>query len=260
MRILLALSCLLAISCDLGARAIDIALVPSPDLTTEAELRANITHLEYVLDSPDGLYDPEDAVVRDDLSIEDADNDPSDLELVARVPFPRGFPDVRIAEGGLPDVRIDVRVRGFTADDVLYAEGTVRNLRFRSGVQNVSVPFDVRPEHQAPRVGVLQLIPNPPCGAPTLLVIFSRAIEPSSALAAPAIVFSPGGLPRSISIEATGTVAQVGVPLDVLEPGVSRYDVEIGDGIHTADGAAFDQVPTTTGNDTFRATFVSPCR
>jgi hypothetical protein len=257
---LLALACLLAISCDLRARAIDVTLVPSPDLTTRADLHANVARLEFVIDSPSGLYGPEDAMTRGNLSVEDADNNPSDLELVARVPFDRGFPSVRITEGGLPDVPIDVRVRGFTSDDVLYAEGTVRNLDFQGGVQNVRVAFDVRPEHQPPRVGVLQLIPNPPCGAPTMLVIFSRPIDPGTALAMPAIRFTPGGLPRSISIEATGTVAQVGVPLAVLEPDVAQYEIEIGEGIHTEDDVAFDQVPTTAQPDTFRTAFLPPCR
>lgn len=260
MRRLLALLCLLIVACERRTTAIDLRLVPSADLTTREELHANVARLEYVIDSPAGLYPPDRATTVGSVSIEDADLDPTDLELVARLPFSRGFPDVRIVEGSLPDVPLDIRVRGLTSEGIPYAEGIVRNVRPERGVAEVDVRFDVRPEHQPPRVGVLQSIPNPPCGAPVLLVVFSRPVDATTTLRADAVRFTPGGLPRSVSVDASGTVAQIGVPLDVIEPGVSQYSVEIGGGIRTLDGVPFDQVPTTEASDLFSATFASPCR
>jgi hypothetical protein len=260
MRVALALACLVLVACERRTTALDLRLVPSADLSTLEDLRTNVSRLEYVIDSPGGLYAPDQATVVGSVSIEDADLDPTDLELVARLSFARGFPAVRIAEGSLPDVPLDIRVRGLTAEGVPYAEGIVRNVRPERGVAEVDVRFDVRPEHQPPRVGVLQSIPNPPCGAPVLLVVFSRPVDATTTLRAEAIRFTPGGLPRSISVDASGTVAQVGVPLDVLAPGVAQYSVEIGGGVQTLDGLAFDQVPTTENADLFSATFASPCR
>lgn len=260
MKRLLALGCLWFVGCDVRLRAIDVELVPTESLTTVADLDANVVTLEYVVDSPEGLYPPSAATTRGDISIEDADGDPSDLELVARVPLGRRLPTVRIEEGSLPDVPLDVRVRGLTENGTVYATGVANGVRMQRGVRHVRIPFDVTPEHQPPRVGVLQVLPNPPCGAPKLFVVFSRSVTPASALGAGAIHFGSLGAPRSITLQSDGITAYVDVPLGALEPGVARYTVHIGAGIVAPDGTPFDQLPTTPATDTFVGTFVPPCR
>src|SRR5690606_23348373 len=133
----LALLCLVLAGCGLRTPAFDVSLVPNDDLTSLDDLRAHVVRLEYMLDSPAGLYPQGSERVSGQVSIEDADGDPSDLELVVRLPFEGRLPRVRIEEGSLPDVPLDLRVRGLLADGRVYAEGMTRGLRMEARPKDV---------------------------------------------------------------------------------------------------------------------------
>lgn len=245
-------------ACDRRTRGVDVELVPNSAFTNEADLAAHVATLEYRVDAmTGGLYPPGREATRGPASIEDADGDPSDLELVVRVPFDEAFPTIRILEGSLPEVPLSIRVRGLTDEGVPYAEGSVRDVIVRRGVPTVRVTFDVFPQLQPPRVGVARLLEEDACVTPTVLLVFSRAVAPSTVLARDAIRFAPGGPPRAIVLEASGVTALVEAPLEVLDG--PSFALEVGLGIETTDGVTFDQLPTTPEPDAFEGTFPRAC-
>ncbi len=190
--------------------ALDLELVPDPNINSESQIVERIESVVYVFDSADGLYAPGEESSHDGVQVTNADADASDLELVVSVPVVDHLPFVRLERGTLPDVPLDVRVIGESGVGTI-AEGRALAARFGIDSDPLRVPFNIRPGQLPPRVG--EVIPADGqtaqgCVVPTVVVMFSKPIEPSTLFAEGAVSFQPGGRPAAIRLDATGVVAQ----------------------------------------------------
>jgi hypothetical protein len=250
-------------ACAQPTTAIDLELLPSPELNTTAELVSRLSSLVIVVDAAVGRLYPLDAEdTTGDVQIKNADEDPGDLELVAVVPMPVDhLPSIRIERGGLPDVPLHVRVLGSGGDPgVEMARGGVTGVSFTDDdVTAVPTPFNLLPQflplmvtEVAPADGEIV-----PCGAQfDILALFSRAVEPAS-------VTPPGRM----------TVTELGVgdvPPDDVEAAVSTvtfvpsrsvldYQVAIASEVTDTSGGALDEMPGVPGLQPYSAEFHLVC-
>lgn len=251
-------------SCDAGP-SFDFELVPDPAKASEAQLLEQVGTIVFILDSEDGLYAPGEEATIGDLQIKDADGDPSDLELVATVPITEGrLPRVRIERGALPDVPIDVRVLGLplSGDGAPVADGSLRGLRFGDDVESVKLPFDLRDGVLPPRVASVFPADGAElagCAVPSILLVFSRPIEPGSILAEGAVTISPGATPAAVSIDDAGLVATIS-PAGLSGDGPSlSYGLKVASSVRDRDGHALDQSAAQPGAQPYDTSFTLRC-
>ena len=240
--------------------ALDIELVPDPNLNSEAQILERVDSLVFIFDSPDGLYPPGAERTNGNVQIVDADADPSDLELLSTIPLGDHLPIVRFEQADLPDVPIDVRILGESGTGPI-AEGRVLAARFSDTIEPLLVPFNIRPEHLPPRVG--EVIPNDGtplqgCTVPTLVVMFSKPIDPATLFLPNAVLFEPGGAPTAIRLDATGVVAQIEPP-PIEGEGTVSYRLEIASLVTDTAGIALDQVAAETASQAYIGDFTLRC-
>jgi hypothetical protein len=254
--------------CGEDPTAIDFELVSDPNVSTTAQLVDAIDSVLMIFDSPDGLYTSDEARSDGNVQVRNADADESDLELVALVPVPDGrLPLVRLERGGLPDVPIDLRVVGVRGPEEGpgVARGGVRGTHFAAGeVVAVTVPFNIRPELLPPRV--LDVLPRdgdeiPGCDVPTLVVTFSKRMDPASLAMPGRVMIEPGGAPARVTVEPSGLAAMV-VP-QAIEPSgdgmTLSYRLTIAAEALDTGGMPLDQMPGDAGAQPFEAEFVLRC-
>lgn len=245
------------------APSLDIELVPDPNVNSEAQILDRVESLVFIFDSVDGLYLPGDEYAAGNVQVVDADADPTDLELVATFPLGDHLPIVRLEEADLPDVAIDVRVLGESGLGPI-AEGRVLGARFSfgDGAEPVRIPFNIRPEHLPPRVG--EVIPNDGqiiqgCQVQTVVVMFSKPIDPASLFLPGAVVFEPGGAPREIRLDGTGIVAQIEPP-PIEGAGTVSYRLRIESLVVDPAGIRLDQVAAEDSSQPYVGDFTLRCR
>ena len=251
---------LVAAGCTNGGISLDLRLRPDPNVNTEAQVIAAVESVVVVLDSPDGLYAPGEERVEGDVQIENADGDPA-LELVTSVPLTDHLPWIRVEQGSLdPDVVLDVRLLGLPSpggDPI--AVGTVSGVGFADG--EVGVPFDLLPALLPPRV--VDVIPDdgdtiPGCNLDRIVIVLNKPVLPGTALAEGAILFDPGGAPRSIRVDVSSRF------IDVVPPAWSftseaRYTLTVASSITDVAGEPLDQVPSLEGAQAYEHEFTLVC-
>jgi hypothetical protein len=240
--------------------ALDIELVPDPNVNDEAQIVDRVQTLVLIFDSPEGLYLPGEERVGGSVQVVDADADPSDLELVATLPMGDHLPIVRLEQGDLLDASIDVRILGESAAGPI-AEGRLLGARFTDSGEVVRVPFNIRPEHLPPRVG--EVIPNDGvmlsgCTVPTIVVMFSKPVDPMTLFLPDAIVFEPGGAPAEIRVDATGVVAQIEPP-PITGADTVSYRLRIEPIVTDASGTALDQIAAEPSSQPYVGDFTLHC-
>jgi len=246
--------------------AIDVELVPDINLNSANQIVTSIDTLRLIIDSPEGLYPPGSESIRGNVEVRDADDDPSDLELIATVKLPSGkLPTVRLEQGGLPDVSLDIRVIGSQSDrpDVRLAEGRVRGIRFaRDQVKPLSVAFNLRPEVLPPRVTEVQPADDTflqPCRVDTIVVVFSKPIEHTSLIEPGHFEVDRDPAPASIVVDPSGFIATYTTGDLKLEEGNLSYRVTIRSEVKSRDGVALDQVGAEPGAQPYSGLFTMRC-
>lgn len=255
-----------ASGCGEDQTAIDFELVSDPNVNSTAQVAGAIDSVLVILDSADGLYAPADAMRVGNVQIRNADADPDDLELVALVAVPAGrLPVIRLLQGGLPDVPLDVRVIGVRGpeDGPAIALGHLGGARFdATHVTTATVPFNIRPELLPPRV--VDVLPRdgdpaPGCDITTLVVMFSKPMDAASLMAPGRILTEPGGMPTEVTVDSSGLVALV-VPASLAGvDGTIAYRLTVSSEARDRDGLALDQQPMQDGAQGFTADFVLGC-
>lgn len=254
----------IVVACGEGS-AFDFELVPDPNLATDAQLAERLSTLVFVLDSPEGLYAPGDEQSSETFQIKDADANPDDLELVITLEVTEGsLPTLRVERGGLPDVPLDVRVLGLplSGDAVPIAQGTLRGVRFTQEAQTISVPFNLRDEILPPRVeSVLPADGSdlPGCRLSSIVLVFSRPVEPSSLTKAGAVVVEPSVDVTSVTLGDEGLVATLATSGLESEGSSLDYRVIVSSTVTDLEGQPFDQVPRDAGNQAFEAELHHVC-
>lgn len=246
--------------------AIDLTLVPDPNVNRPEDVTSQVDSLVLVLDSPEGLYHPGDDVpAGGGVQIEDADGDPTDLELVATVPIGDELPWIQIARGGLPaDVSLAIRLLGLSDEGgEPVARGGAQGLSFEDG--RADVPFNLVPSRLPPRIA--EVVPDEAdvaldCFVGRVLLFFSKPIDPASFLLPGAVMFEPGGAPTELRVDVTGRFAEV-IPPPLQGDETVRYRLTVSTDVREdapgGGGRRLDQVPAEEGAQPFVRDFVIPC-
>lgn len=243
-----------------GPVGVDLVLAPDPNLNRAEDVLATIDSVVLVVDADEPLYLPGEERVDGPVHIENADADPTDLELVVTVPVFDRLPWVRLEQGGLPDRPLDLRLLGVPADVGAPASvtGRVQGVRLGRPIETLTVPFNLRPEALPPRV--TEVLPTdgsslPDCSVGKLYVMFSRPIAPSTLDGA--IRVTPGEL-RAVRLDPSGLTAELTVEA-LSSDGTLRYRVEVDSTLRGTDGQPLDQVPAERGAQPYRADFELSC-
>ncbi len=252
--------------CADDVTAIDFELVSDPNVNSTEQVAGAIDSVLVIVDSADGLYTPAEATRVGNVQIRNADANPDDLELVALIAVPTGrLPVIRLLQGGLPDVALDVRVTGVRgAEETVVALGHLGGARFEAArVTTSTVPFNIRPELLPPRV--VDVLPRDGdlaqgCEVATLVVMFSKPMNALSLTAPGRILTEPGGMPTEVTVDSSGLVAVVApaglVGADMMSVG---YRLTVSSEALDRDGLALDQLPMQDGAQGFAADFVLRC-
>jgi hypothetical protein len=247
--------------------ALDLSLVPDPNVNSETALVEKLGALRVVIDSPAGLYPVSDSRREDDLEIKDIDSD-GKAELVAEVDLSDlgRLPLVRVERGGLDEAPLEFRLDGLDKDKAAVAAGGVQGIRFDAGaVLPVKVPFNLRANYRPPRVSEVFPADGDPASGKlgSVLVIFSKVMNTDSLkrpavfqvltveggveTPVPAARIEPGELykggPTTAEYHFTGP------------PGHGTFRVRVSQGALDASGRPLDQVPMEPGNQPFRSSF-----
>jgi len=238
--------------------AFDIELVQDFNINTTEQVLERVDEILVIADSAEGLYLPGAESPVGDVQVIDFDSDPDDLELVVTVAVPTGrLPLIRLERGGLPDVPLDLRLVGVSADAVEFTpevEGSVRGIRFEQGIVPMTIPFNIRPELLPPRV--TEVLPGDgvevqECDVQVVTVIFSKPIDEASLLGPGVVTVDPGGAPPEIRLDTTGMMAHVILPEPFHGLSTFEYSLTITSDVIDLYGQPLDQIPTEEGAQTF---------
>ncbi len=263
MRPVVYLSCaVLLVACE-DPEGVDLRLVPDPNLNSEAQVLEALDRIVLVVDSPDGLYPPGSERATDGVQIEDADADPSDLELVATIPVPSDrLPLVRLTRGTLPDVALELRFLGVPAEPGAPASvvGRVQGVQLGRPIEELAIPFNLRPELLPPRV--TEVLPGDGaaisgCEVPRLYVMFSRPLDPATIIGA--ITIAPGTLDE-VRLDPSGLTAELRVSgLSGAGDAPLRWSLSIAASVTDLDGRPLDQVASEPGPQPYDGSFEVTC-
>ena len=269
----LALAACAHLSCA-DETAIDLHLVPDPNINDAAALRARLTAVQVVLDAPSGLYPPSAVREAPPLRIADVDDD-GHPELIVDFPLDGigELPVVRIERGGLSDdvFPVEIRVEGFDPDRLAIAAGGVQGVSFADGqVKSIETPFNVKPLYRPPRV--TQVLPEDgarglrPEALSSAMVIFSKRMNRASIEAAGVFevrqVVGEGEektvpaqqiIVRDLGATPTSPTTAEYVFADELAVGI--YRVRVSSKATDQSGRALDQVAMQAGDQPFASQF-----
>lgn len=254
-------ACALQIAACEGPEGVDLRLVPDPNLNREAQVLDALDTIVLVVDSPDGLYPPGSERAAEGVQIEDADADPSDLELVATIPVASDrLPLVRLVRGTLPDVALDLRFLGVPAEPGAPASvvGRVQGVHLGRPIEELAIPFNLRPELLPPRV--TEVLPGDGaaivgCDVPRLYVMFSRPIDPATL--AGAVTVTPGAIDE-VRLDPSGLTAELRVG-GLAGAGSLRWSLAIAASVTDLEGRPLDQVASEPGPQPYEASFEVTC-
>lgn len=268
----LALLALLAQGCG-EETALDLNLVADPNVNSEQALVAAVDRLRLVVDSPSGLYPLSASRKEQDFEITDEDDDKV-AELVTWVGMNGKLPLIRLEQGGLPDVPIELRLAGHKGGGInALAAGGVQGIHFTPGqILPVKVPFNLKADHRPPRV--TQVFPAdgakelPVGSVSSVLVIFSKEMSKTEVERAGVFtVFIKQG-DKEVVVPAKSVLARAlykGGPWQAEYAFVKLLDlaatfhVRVLAKARDASGRPLDQVPLQPGNQPFTSSFsISP--
>ena len=268
--LLLLTSLALALSACGELTALDITLVTDPNVNDEASLVSALDRVRLVVDSPGGLYPAGTDLTDGDLQIKDVDGD-GDAELLATVTV-NGLgrlPVVRLEQGGLKLVPLEIRVDGLAAGGAAIAAGGVQGIDFTEGeAAAIKVPFNLKPAYRPPRV--TQVFPPNNSDlvkistVSSALVIFSKPMNMSSLSRAGVfrVLAVAGGTRTEVPVKSiTGGELYQGGPSKAeylfkkLLSSPGTFEVRISAGALDTSGRALDQVPLQAGNQAFSSRF-----
>ncbi|MCU0664742.1 MAG: hypothetical protein MUC50_20765 [Myxococcota bacterium] len=247
------------------APAVDIELVQDPAISTSAEVLANLAALRLIVDSPQGLYAPGQQQSHGNITVANADDDEM-LELVIRLPLKEGsLPTIRLEQGGLPDVPLDLHVvgtKGESADSQIVAEGLARGVSLERPPGVLMIPFNLRPELLPPRV--VDVFPRngdeiTGCEIEDIVLLFSKPVSEQSLGAPGAVSLTPTGTVLEMRHDASGLIAHLKVAGLVGDGGTLAYRLGVTSVITDLDGLALDQVPAEEGAQGFEQAFSVRC-
>jgi hypothetical protein len=248
----------LALAACASADAIDLELVPDPNVNDEHTIVERISTIVTIVDSEPGLYPPG-PETEGPVRLANADADEA-LELVATVPVSDHLPLVRLERADLPDVPLDVRFLGQDGPGIV-AEGRVVGARFGDGRTTLRVPFNIRPEHLPPRVVEVY----PPDGTPLqgcnlglIILLFSKPVDPSTVFAAGSVLVN-GEAPVAIRVPTSGLSAEITPPMLDHDGVTLRYTLTVSSAVTDVDGQPLDQIPSEPGPEDYSVGFVMPC-
>lgn len=248
--------------------AIDIELVQDPNINSTRQLLDQIDTIVLIVDSDDGLYEPGEETSNEIFEIRDADNDPSDLELVSVIGLENGaFPPIRLEQGGLPDEAINIRVLGGVEDRAELspvAEGAVNGVTFQGEISAIDIPFNIRPEQLPPRV--ISVVPGDGdiahyCELNKIVILFSKPMDADTFASEGAIELRPMGTIVSIESIVESRVIELHV-LDFLLEGEENltFELIISPEVSDLDGVSLDQQPAQDGHQGFQDEITLACR
>ncbi len=259
--------------------ALDVTLVPDPNITSEALLLESLHTIKLVLDSPQGLYPKDYHHAEQEISVEDIDRD-GYAELTARIELNDSLhlPMIRIKRGGLALIPLELRIDGISLESYPFypnqaiAAGGVQGVRFvEDQVVPIKVPFNVRPLYRPPQV--VQVFPEDgtkdlvPMHISSVLLIFSKQMQRDSLLV-PGVfqvtqIDEDGNeslvKPKQIDV---GQLYQNGPTKAEYQfktqlPTKMTFRVDVSSKALDMSGRPLDQVPLEPGNQPFQSTFAS---
>jgi hypothetical protein len=256
-----ALALALLAACE-STTAIDLELLPSPELNSVADLVSRIDTIVVVVDAAAGRLYPLDAERLDgDVQIKNADGDPGDLELVARVAMPADrLPRIRIERGGLPDVPLHVRVLGSVEPGTEMARGGATGVTFTdSEITTVAMPFNLLPRFLP--LMVTEVAPGDgeivPCDVKLdVITLFSRAVDAATITPPGRVVVTELGA-GDIAVENLAVMSNA-VTFEPAEI-VQAYRLTIASDVTDTTGAHLDQVPAMAGLQPFSEDYHLEC-
>ncbi len=254
----------LLVACSEPTTAIDLELLPNPELNSEQDLAARVRTIVVVIDAAEGpLYPLEDEQLGGALQIKNADADATDLELVATVDVPADrLPEIRIERGGLPDIPLYVRVLGSVdgGPGAEIARGGLPSVTFAAGsIKRVPTPFNLLPRYLPLRVSEVapgdgQLIP---CDVQLeILTVFSRSPAGTSVTTPGRVLLSELG---GEDVAAQSLEVALSTMRFVPSRTVTDYRLVISTEVTDTDGGPLDQVPSMAGLQPFAQDFHLEC-
>lgn len=266
----LALLAALVVGCSGDVTAIDVYLIPDPNITVREHLLQMIDRVELRIDSPDGLYPMDKVGQYGQLRIEDIDADGA-AEAIFVANLSSALPIIRMDRGGLVDRALDIQVLGLEPigerRSAAIATGSVQGVRFEEGVAKpLEIPFNIAPQFRPPRVN--QTIPANGAtiepGLSEIFVIFSKKIDAASLSAEGSLSLesitsakrSPVPIRSLIVQQLAQDFTTVRLEVDALEP--KTYGLRVSTGVvdDTPERRPLDQVPGQAGNQPFYGQFV----
>ena len=192
--------------------AIDLELIPDPNINDEQAIVSRVSNLLTTVDSEDGLYPPGSEHTEGAVQLVNVDTDDA-LEIVATIPVNDRLPRVRLERGSISDAPLDIRIQG-EDDSGTVAEGRVRGVRFGQEIVRLRVPFNIRPEQLPPRLTEVY----PPDGSPVqgcdlslIILFFSKPVDPSTLFEEGAVQINDEA-PASIRAPSSGLSAEIVPP------------------------------------------------
>ncbi|WP_437566240.1 Ig-like domain-containing protein [Sorangium sp. So ce542] len=244
--------------------ALDLVLVPDPNINTTEQLLTHVQRAALLVDAEEGLYAPGEERLQGDVQVKNTDVDPA-LELVVSLTIARErLPRIRIEQGGLPDVPLDIRVLGLASGEqsAVVARGELMGARLAAPPAEMTVPFNLRPEVRPPRVE--QVLPADgstahDCVVPSLVISFSRPIDATSLSEPGVIAITPDPGPIEVAVDPSGLVANVATPRLAGDTDRLAYRVTISSAARDRTGQPLDQAAAEAGEQGYVGDFSLPC-
>lgn len=254
--------------------ALDLDLFADPKYNSEASVLASVRRIMLVVDSPEGLYPGSTTHQGEGYVIKDLDQDgTAELQAEVEVGELGRLPLIRIEQGGLPDVPLEIKLDGISDGDVLVAAGGVAGIRFADGiVEEEPVPLNLKAEFRPPTVDRDKGVFPPsgakdlqPSGVSSVLVIFSKAMNPdlletqddSPAFEVKNVGSGEREPAKSIRVQPlypNGPSQAEYLFANQLESGAT-YEVIVWPKARDISGRPLDTVPLQEGNQEFRSRF-----
>lgn len=244
--------------------ALDLSFVQDPNVSSAQDVASRIDTLVVTVDRSDDagepLYLPGEERTEGTVSVEDADGDPSDLELVIRAPVEaERLPTLRLRRGSLPSAGLSVKAVGLNSADTQtpIAFGSVKGLSFGADVTSLQVPFNMNPALLPPRVMQVQPHLTGQCEIDVVAITLSKPVDPASVSSA--ISTSPGGPPKSVSVSPAGNTLFV-LPVGLTGDGKSvHFTLSVSSSVKDASGEPLDQVVLEPGPQPYEEPHTVSC-
>lgn len=243
--------------CSDSEPALDLELIQDLNLNSPEQVAQWVDTLRVIVDSPEGLYGPDDAQSGNGFRIANVDADPA-FEFVIESPVTQSpLPSIRVEQGGLPAGPLDIRLEGFGDASGAVASGGVSSVSFgESEPESLPIPFNLNTQFLPPRV--LEAFPGQgevTCRAGLALLLMSKPLDPDSVVAGENLIVErlDLGLSLPVTFDVDGLVIRLAFG-DVPEER-AHYRIWVGGDLVDGDGMVLDQDPRVVGEQVFASEF-----